>query len=147
MILTDTGFWCALINKNDKHHEQATNVLSSCKENLITTWPVITETCHLLLRRNIGFKQNESIKSQIAFLQLIKSDMVSVSEISTANISFIETLMKKYADLPMDLADASLVLLAEELGHGRILSTDQRDFKTYRWKNHKPFENLLLPED
>ncbi len=146
MILTDTGFWCALINKNDKHHERATNVLSSCKENLITTWPVITETCHLLLRRNIGFKQNEGIKSQITFLQLIKSDMVSVSEISTENIAFIEILMRKYADLPMDLADASLVLLAGELGHGRIFSTDQRDFNTYRWKNHKPFENLLLPE-
>ncbi len=44
----------------------------------------------------------------------------------------------------MDLADASLVLLAEHLGHGRILSTDQRDFKAYRWKNNYPFENLLL---
>jgi predicted nucleic acid-binding protein len=55
--------------------------------------------------------------------------------------------MKKYADLPMDLADASLVILAEELGHGRILSTDRRDFNAYRWKNHKPFQNLLLPDD
>jgi len=53
-------------------------------------------------------------------------------------------LMEKYADLPMDLADASLVILAEELGDGRILSTDQRDFKTYRWKNRYPFQNLLL---
>jgi len=46
--------------------------------------------------------------------------------------------------LPMDLADASLVILAEHLGHGRILSTDQRDFRTYRWKQHRPFENLLI---
>jgi uncharacterized protein len=43
----------------------------------------------------------------------------------------------------MDLADASLVILAEELGSGRILSTDQRDFRTYRWKTRKPFQNLL----
>jgi uncharacterized protein len=43
----------------------------------------------------------------------------------------------------MDLADASLVILAEHLGDGRILSTDERDFKTYRWKNRKPFKNLL----
>lgn len=49
-------------------------------------------------------------------------------------------LMKKYADLAMDLADPPLVILAEELGHGRILSTDQRDFNAYRWKNHKPFQ-------
>ena len=40
--------------------------------------------------------------------------------------------MIKYADLPMDLADASLMLLAEELEHGRIVSTDRRDFHTYR---------------
>lgn len=54
--------------------------------------------------------------------------------------------MKSYVDLPMDLADASMVLLAEALGHGRILSADQRNFNCYRWKNHQPFENLLLPE-
>jgi predicted nucleic acid-binding protein len=51
--------------------------------------------------------------------------------------------MHKYRELPMDLADASLVLLAEHLGSGRILSTDARDFGSYRWKNHRPFKNLL----
>jgi len=55
----------------------------------------------------------------------------------------IEALMAKYADLPMDLAEASLMILAERLGHGRILSTDERDFRTCRWKRHAPFENLL----
>jgi len=55
----------------------------------------------------------------------------------------IPALMCRYAALPMDLADASLLLLAEHLDHGRILSTDQRDFSTYRWKSRRPFENLL----
>jgi len=45
--------------------------------------------------------------------------------------------------MPMDLADASLVLLAEHLGHGQILTTDQRDFSSYRWKGRKAFTNLL----
>ena len=53
--------------------------------------------------------------------------------------------MRRYQDLPMDLADASLVILAEQLGEGRILSTDLRDFSGYRWKNTRPFTNLLLP--
>jgi hypothetical protein len=53
-------------------------------------------------------------------------------------------LMEKYADLPMDLADASLVVLAEYLGHGRILTVDRRDFNVYRWGNEQVFENLLL---
>lgn len=56
------------------------------------------------------------------------------------------SLMEKYQALPMDLADASLILLAESLNSGQILSTDKRDFRTYRWKNHYPFENLLLPD-
>ncbi len=46
----------------------------------------------------------------------------------------------------MYLADASLEMLAEVLDHGRILSTDLRDFRAYRWKNRKPFQNLLLPD-
>ena len=53
-------------------------------------------------------------------------------------------LMGQYADLPTDLADASLVLLAEELGEGRIVSTDERDFHAYRWNSQHPFSNLLL---
>ncbi len=52
--------------------------------------------------------------------------------------------MEKYANLPMDLADASLVILAEHLGHGRIPSSDVRDFNVYRWKNNESFENLFL---
>ena len=55
----------------------------------------------------------------------------------------IPALMKRYANLPMDLADASLVLLAGHLGHGRILTTDERDFGAYRWKSRKPFRNLM----
>ena len=75
---------------------------------------------------------------------------VTLGAVSTSCCSgskgVITELMERYSDLPMDLADASLVLLAEHLGHGRILSTDQRDFRTYRWKQRQPFENLLLPE-
>jgi predicted nucleic acid-binding protein len=56
----------------------------------------------------------------------------------------VTEFMRKYRDLPMDLADASLVVLAEHLGHGRILSTDRRDLRTYRWKNRKPFHNSLV---
>jgi predicted nucleic acid-binding protein len=55
--------------------------------------------------------------------------------------------MKRYENLPMDLADASLVIAAEVLGSGRILSTDRRDFRAYRWKERKPFKNLMALSD
>jgi uncharacterized protein len=51
--------------------------------------------------------------------------------------------MREYATVPMDLADASLLLLAEHLCHGRILSTGLRDFGAHRWKGRRPFHNLL----
>ena len=63
------------------------------------------------------------------------------------HLARVTALMSQYADLPMDLADASLVLLAEEQGEGRIVSTDERDFHAYRWKNQHPLHNLLLEQN
>jgi predicted nucleic acid-binding protein len=137
--LIDTGYWCALANSKDKHHQQAVSVGKTLKEDPITTWPVIAETCHLV-QRELGASAASN------FIKMLQENEVDIFTIETVHLPLIQRLMQKYADLPMDLADASLVILAEKLGHGRILSTDQRDFKTYRWKNHKPFQNILLPE-
>jgi predicted nucleic acid-binding protein len=139
MVLIDTGYWCALANSKDKYHQQAISVGKSLIEDPITTWPVITETGHLL-QRELGATGASN------FIKMLQECEIGIFSLEPTHLPMIERLMHKYADLPMDLADASLVILAEKLGHGRILSTDQRDFKTYRWKNHKPFQNLLLPE-
>ena len=64
-------------------------------------------------------------------------------DIPHEQVARIPTLIQRYAGLSMDLADASPVLLADYLGHGRILTTDQRDFGSYRWKTRKPFHNML----
>ncbi len=136
MIIADTGFWLALVNEADKHHTEAKARLTDLTEPLISTWPVVTETCHLLLREC-------GPGSQEAFLRSYAKGAFDVFELEKAHVPRIADLMEKYADLPMDLADASLVVLAEHLGHGRILSTDQRDFGAYRWKQRRPFENLL----
>jgi uncharacterized protein len=137
MIITDSGFGVALVNPDDNHHQIAVHNLSKINEPLITTYPVITEVCHLLLKRR-------GQKSMLAFIESYQQDAFSVFQIdSLHHKQRIFALMQQYADLPMDFADASLVLLAEQLGHGRILSTDKRDFHTYRWKNTQPFSNLL----
>lgn len=137
MIIADTGFWLALANRKDRHHEVAEERLSELHESLITTWPVVTETCYLLLTR-LGNQ------SQRSFIDSFSFGGFTVFDLRPEHGPRLSALVESYADLPMDLADASLVLLAEELGHGRIFSTDRRDFATYRWKQHKPFENLLL---
>lgn len=137
MIIADTGFWLALANRKDQHHGRAQEYLAGLDEPLVTTWPVVTETCYLLLDR-LG------PVSQQSYLRSFAGGAFDVFDLRREDAPRIGNLMAKYADLPMDLADASLVLLAEHLGHGRIVSTDQRDFRTYRWKQHRPFENLLF---
>jgi predicted nucleic acid-binding protein len=137
MIIADTGFFLALLDRNDDHHKIAVAKLKQLNEPLVTTIPVITEATHLILTR-LGRP------SLIRFIESIDSGFVSLFEISIDHFGRISKLKRKYRDLPMDFADASLIVLAESLGHGRVLSTDTRDFKAYRWKERKPFENLLV---
>ncbi|ESQ14974.1 MAG: PIN domain-containing protein [Thiohalocapsa sp. PB-PSB1] len=139
MVIADTGFWVALINRRDDFHERAKQKLAELSrqnETLITTCAVMAETSHLLLSR-VGQH------AQHAFIEQYREGRFGVFDLNAQHASRVAELMHKYADLPMDLADASLVILAEHLRHGEILSTDERDFRTYRWKNHEPFVNLL----
>jgi predicted nucleic acid-binding protein len=136
VILADTGFWLALANRRDKHHRAALRALDEVNEPLITTWPVMTEACYLLATRL-------SVDAELAFVRSAIDGAFELFALEPGHFRRAHELMQKYRTLPMDLADASLVIAAEELDSGRILSTDQRDFKTYRWKNRKPFTNLL----
>ena len=135
MVLADTGYWLALANARDRWHRTAVSVTRQLDEHLVVTWPVVTETCHLLLSR-LG------VQAELRFIKQVSTN-VEIHELGQEHLGAIRVLMEKYADLPMDLADASLVVAATELGEGRILSTDQRDFNTYRWKDVEPFRNLL----
>ncbi len=136
MIIADTGFFLALANRADQSHAAARDAAAKFEERLVTTWPVLTETCHLLMAR-LG------VHAELAFVRAVREGAFDLFPIDADHVPRIEELMAKYRDVPMDLADASLVILAEHLGSGRILSTDRRDFQTYRWKNRRPFKNLL----
>lgn len=137
MIIVDTGFWLALSNKKDAYHQQAKQAFRKYDEPLVTTWCVITETCYLMLKR-------QGVQAQMTFIDSYNQNFFSVFNLEAHHGQRITQLMQKYSNLPMDLADASLVILAEHLDHGRIFSVDQRDFNAYRWKNTEPFQNLLL---
>jgi uncharacterized protein len=139
VLIADTGFFYALADRDDAHHARSVAALEKVKEPLITTWPVLTETTHLLSARL-------SAKVSVRFLEAVASGFSAVHSLEAAELRRVAQLMDKYADLPMDLADASLMLLADHLNDGRILTTDRRDFKTNRFKNRKPFKNVLFPE-
>ena len=137
MVLADTGYWLALANSRDRWHEAALEASRGLDETLVVTWPVVTETCHLMLSR-LG------VRAELRFVEQVWKN-VDIHTIGQEHLGAIHTLMERYANLPMDLAGASLVVAATELGEGRILSTDQHDFETYRWKDTHPFHNLLRP--
>lgn len=144
MIVVDTGFWVALFNNKDQYHQSAQDTLAQYgHEPLITTWCVLTETCHLLLQRSSNTYQG--VQKQIKLINIFKQypQQFQLFNLEETHLDRIYLLMEQYKNLPMDLADASLVILAEELGEGRILSVDYRDFNSYRWKNTKPFQNLF----
>jgi uncharacterized protein len=139
MILADTGFFIALGNNGDRYHSRAIQVISTLKEPLITTYPVITETSYILAR-------DAGLAVQFEFLTEVANGTFPVFDFQRQHLFRMVELMRRYANLPMDLADASLVVLAEHFGHGKILTCDRRDFSVYRWNNNNLFENLLIEE-
>ena len=139
MIIADTGFFLALFNANDDHHQRAITLLQRLNEPLITTQPVATETCYLLVARGGGIQQ------ECQFLVDIAEAAFQLFELQSPHFQRMAELIEQYQDLPMDYADASLVVLAEYLNEERIVTTDRKDFAVYRWHRTKTFNNLLFP--
>jgi len=137
VIIADAGFFYALIDRRDAWHTRAVAALPTQAQGWITTWPVLTEATHLITRW-VGSAAAQALLREVA------DGAIAVWSWPAEHTARLPDLMHRYTRLPMDLADASLVLLAEHLGHGRILTTDERDFGAYRFKSREPFDNLLL---
>lgn len=122
-MLIDAGPLVALIHADDRHHKRCTAVLRKLDEPLATVWPAFTEAMYLL-----GF----SWRAQDALWELIDRDVVGFLALDDHDNRRARELMKKYRDLPMDLADAALVSVAERDRIPRIFTLDRRDFQLYR---------------
>ncbi len=136
MILTDTGPLVALFDPKDEAHVETRRILESIREPLVTTVAVLTETFHMLSPASQGSDR---------LRDFILGRGLSVWFSSTASLERAFELMEQYADHPMDLADASLVCAAEELGSIQVFTLDRGDFETYRVKRghrHLSFEIL-----
>ena len=125
MILTDTGPLVALINRNDSDHIKCINVVKRLPaEPLVTTWPCFTEAMYLLFRV-------AGHPGQKGLWQLRTARKLNLHDLTPAEVDRMAELMDKYQDRPMDLADASLVVVAEHL-HTRQVFTLDSDFHIYR---------------
>jgi predicted nucleic acid-binding protein len=134
-ILLDTGAFVALIDKSENNHARCVEFFREFKGKLVATEPVLTETLYLL---------NSSIKAQRACIEFILEGGADLMPQSLKSLSRAMALMEKYVDIPMDFADATLVVLAEEAGTNEIFTLDKRGFNTYRLGGRKTFR--IWPE-
>lgn len=133
--LIDAGPLIALFDRDDRFHSVVTGFLEGYTGRLITTWPVITETSHLL---------DFDIRVQLDFLEWIRRRAVHLFLLDKEHIERILELMRTYANVPMDLSDASLMVAAEQKAVTEILTIDS-DFAVYRTAGSGFLTNLLAP--
>lgn len=133
-ILIDAGPLIALFDKSDSYHAQSVEFLKRYTGTLLTTWPVVTETSHML-----GF----SVRAQIAFLQWINRGGLHLVEIEFSSITRLIELCNKFEDVPMDLADATLIVAAEERNIKEIATIDS-DFYIYRDVRKRYLKNIFI---
>jgi len=130
MILTDAGPLIALIDRGERHHRVCVDCLAELTGPMLTTWPAFCEAMYLLGEAG-GWVGQEVLWSLEA-----NGDL----EIAPPeDCQRMRALMHKYRDRPMDLADASLVVLAENRCLRDIFTLDHADFRIYRLHRRQPF--------
>jgi predicted nucleic acid-binding protein len=132
--LLDTGPIVAFLDAQDKEHERVCAALDEFTGRLVTTSAVVVEAMHFL----------GDVRSGAALLvDFLLASQTEIHECtSVESLTDAAELMAKYADTPMDFADASLVLLAKRLRINIICTLDRRGFRTYRL-GHKTFRLVL----
>ncbi|MCY7276046.1 MAG: PIN domain-containing protein [Phormidesmis sp. CAN_BIN44] len=135
MILVDTEPLIALIDKGQGEiHTQCVETYQQLTAPLITTWPCFTEAMYFLSELRGWSGQN-------ILWQFLDRKALQLHHTNEAECQRIRTLMEKYQDVPMDLADASLVAAAESRKLRQIFTLD-RDFYVYRLYDKNAFEVL-----
>jgi predicted nucleic acid-binding protein len=133
MTLCDTGPMVALIDEDDPKHLSCDETLEALgDDDLLTTWPSLTEALHLANR--VG-----GYPAQRRIWQYISKGLIQLHRPGQDEWRKARELMRIYADAPMDFADASLVVVAELLRVRRIFTLD-RHFRAYRINGQDYFD-------
>jgi predicted nucleic acid-binding protein len=134
MILVDAGPLVALVDASDQHHRRCRDAAVSIREPLCTIWPVLTEALYLLM---------DLPRGQQAVLEMVERGSLALATLDRDDLPRIRELLTKYANRPIDLADAALVRVAEREGIATVFTIDRRDFEVYRIHGRKRFR--LIP--
>ena len=123
MILVDTGPLVALFDPQEKEHSRCRQVLRELTEPLATSLATLTEAFHVLSPDSIGSDR---------LREFVLQDGLQVLLLDRTALERAFELMEQYRDHPMDLADASLIALAEAIPTRKVFTLDRNDFSTYR---------------
>ncbi len=132
-LLIDSGPLIALFDRSDRYHIKTKEFLKNFKGKLLTSWAVITEVSHIL---------DFNLNVQIDFLKWVEMGGVKLYNIEQNDLEDIITLMQNYTNVPMDLADATLMYIAHKENIKKIASIDS-DFDIYRTLKSGFLENVL----
>lgn len=136
-VLVDSGPLIALFNAGDHWHARVVAWLqANPAAQLLSTWPVATEVCALLARRI----HNEAA---LDFLRWVQRGGLALHGAVAGSLTEMLSISERFANLPFDLADASIAEAAARLKIKHVLSIDA-DFDIYRDRSGKPLVNLLL---
>jgi predicted nucleic acid-binding protein len=132
-ILIDAGPLIALFDRDDKYHEKIKEFIKDKKWRFVTTVAVLTEVSYML---------NFNVKVQIDFFEWVVMKGVILHEIGPDDMLRVVTLTRTYCNVPMDFADATLVIAAEKTGIKSIISIDS-DFDIYRLPGQLMINNVF----
>jgi predicted nucleic acid-binding protein len=134
MILTDAGPLIALIDRRDVEHTRCVSAAERLIGPMLSTWPAFTEAMYLL-GSGAGWQGQEPL------WRMVRAGQLVLAEANASMLARMPALMEQYWDLPMDLADASLVALAEDRRLRQVFTLDS-DFRVYRLPDGDAF-NLV----
>jgi predicted nucleic acid-binding protein len=123
VVLVDAGPLVALLDRADAEHARCVATLRRLRAPLLTVWPAFTEAMYLL---------GGSWPAQKALWSRLETGALSIAALDHTDAPRMRELMEKYRDLPMDMADAALVRVAERESLTEIFTLDRRHFTLYR---------------
>jgi predicted nucleic acid-binding protein len=132
-VLVDAGPLIALLDRADPAHEACVASLKTLRSPMVTVWPAFTEAMYLL---------RGSWLAQKALWSRLETDALALAPLDEVDAPRLRELMEKYRDLPMDLADAALVRVAEREDLTTIFTLDRKHFSTYRAGRRRRFSVL-----
>ncbi|MCI0463884.1 MAG: PIN domain-containing protein [Gemmataceae bacterium] len=135
-VLIDAGPLVAIVSQDDAHHARCVAELADLPTPLLTCWPVLTEALWLV-RRNAAAVRG--------LFRGFADGVWALAPLGAEALPWLEAFLDRYRNLRAQVADASLVYLAEHEEIDTVFTLDYRDFSVYRYKKNKSLKLIPAP--